>query len=472
MKKIFTLLFACSIATTFAQTIPSNDFETWQPASIGPYEEPSGWNTLNPAMFALGGIPSVTKVTSKFSGTYAANLRNVAINQGGLDTIIGGLLYTDIDITGKPLPGYLKGHIKYSLQPGDVGIISYGYKTKDLNGNITNFIVGIKKFEGSSSSFIPFTIKTNAQYYPFRKSELLTLNITSYNYWSQNPVAFSSQSNLTIDSLGFGGQSNPPTIVTGPTVSNGSFDNWYNIEGAKTPDSWFQGSALQFADTLAITQSKDAHSGNYALQLGIDPASSPAFIYTFIKPTTDQKFINGFSKFSLGKGDTVMAYLTKYTEQAGLDGDLIDSIIFTGNQDQYKAFALKINGKVKAGDTLALQFAAFNPNQFNNFRLEANPAFLVDDISIGAFPLAIPEEMSENTKLTVSPNPSANGIFNVRNLNNPESVKVYDVLGNSVEATISGSPEGTMIDISRNPRNVYFINAEKNNTRSVFRIAY
>lgn len=163
--------------------------------------------------------------------------------------------------------------------------------------------------------------------------------------------------------------------------------------------------------------------------------------------------------------------MTKYTKQVGLDGDNIDRIIFTGTQDQYKAFTLKFNGKVKAGDTLALQFAAYNPIQFNNFRLEAIPKFLVDDISVSAFPLAISEESIENQILTVSPNPSANGIFNI-NLANESALKVYDVLGNLVEAKLSKSHEGISVDISKHPKGVYFINLEKNNTKSVLRIAY
>ncbi|MBC7388438.1 MAG: hypothetical protein H7329_04445, partial [Opitutaceae bacterium] len=453
MKKLFTALLSISALASIGQTIPNNDFENWQPADYGNFEEPTGWKTINSTASLLGGAASVTKTTSKFSGAYAANLGNVAVNYQGIDTIFGGILYTDVDIQGKPLPAYLKGNIKYSLAPGEKAIISFGYKTVDIDGNVTESIIGIKSFTGTSATYVPFTIKTNAQYYPFRKSDVLTLTISSYDFWSNNASPKSAYSNLTIDSLGFGGVSPSPVINAEPLVSNGGFDKWYNVEGTKTPDNWFQANLLQFSDTNAVTQSSDSRNGAYALKLGINPAGSPAFVYTFIKPGVNDKNVIGYAKYLLGPGDTAVAYLSKYSKQAGFEDNPIDSVIFTGNQDQYKGFSLKFNGKVKLGDTLGLQFAAYNPVQFNNFRLEANSFFLVDDITLSAFPLAIDNELDQTIKLSVSPNPSANGVFNI-NSDNVSGLKVYDVFGNQVEANLNQTSDGTIVDISSKPKGV------------------
>lgn len=80
--KHLLLMFASTIlllTNAFAQAqIPNADFENW--INYGQYEEPDGWNTLNPYTY-LGGSVSATKATSPsevYSGNYALKLETKA----------------------------------------------------------------------------------------------------------------------------------------------------------------------------------------------------------------------------------------------------------------------------------------------------------------------------------------------------------------------------------------------------------
>lgn len=466
MKRITTLFLSLSAALAIGQTIPNGDFENWQSTP----EAPTGWETTNSLATFLQGVPPVTKLTDKFSGTYAANLRNFAGKVNGKDTLFGGYMHTEVDITNQPLPAYLKGHIKYSLAAGDKAVVMFGYKVIE-DGRETQYILGMKTFEGTNANYIPFTVPTLGNYYPDKKSNTLTIGISSYNFWNSS-VAVSASSNVTIDSLAFGGSITPPVIVAGNSVANGDFSIWNNGEEIKTPQNWFLASPLQEASSNQISQSTDAHTGPYALQLGIDPSLFPTFLYTFIKPSAGSKFVIGYSKFDLGPKDTVIAAISKYTKNSGLEGELLDSIVFTGSQSSYKAFSLSFDGKISAGDTLALQFFAFNGDFFDNFRLAADPTFLLDDLTLSTVPLALSEEQLAASSWTVSPNPSANGVFTLRSTQPLDQLQVFDILGNKVDANVLVGQGITTLDISQQARGIYYVTQQKENSKYTSRIVY
>jgi hypothetical protein len=473
MKKHLILGFFLSSVLCQAQTIPDSNFETWALPSYGSYEDPTGWMTINATMSYLGALPSVSKSTTAFSGTYAANVQNVLANYSGTDTLFGGYMSADVDITGQALPEYLKGHIKYSLAPGEQALISFAYKVVDTSGYETDYVIGIKRFEGSSASYIPFTIPTYAWYYPKRMSNVLSITISTYNYWGNGAVAVSSTSNLTVDSLAFGGTVTAPVVTAGPTISNGDFENWGSYENVTTPTNWFSIAALQELDTLAIIKSTDAYSGNFALQMAIDPVGFPQLEYTLLKPGLGSKFVQGYSKFDLAPGDTVVGYLSKYTTETGLDGQLIDSIVFTGSQATYQGFSLSFDGKIADGDTLALQFLAFRGGMLSHNRLETNSStFLLDDVHLSAFPLGLDNAGSQPVGYTVSPNPSSTGVFQVKSSQKLDHLQVFDAWGKKVEASISANPTSTLLDISQHARGIYYVTQQDGDTKISFKIIY
>jgi len=465
MNKLFTTLFALSSTISIAQiSIPNNSFEDWD---VSIYQDTNcvGWKSPgSTVMKVLGENSSVKPVYGGYSSNSALLIRNVY--SSSFDTLFGGLVFADISIKGKLLPTYLKGHIKHNLVSGEKAIISYGYKTTDLEGYVTIYALGFKTFTGTNSTYIPFKINTNSDFYPKRLSDTLQILVSSYNYFSKNAVAVSESSNLTIDSLGFFGQVQNPVISAGNTIANGDFSSWYDLENIKAPSNWYVTGLMQDITPGQVSQSNDAQSGATALQLGVDPTGTPVGVYTYFKPTSGTKFVNGYTKFDLGVGDTVLAYISKYSKTEGLDGPILDSMIFTGGQVSYKSFSLKFDGKIQAGDTLALQFFAYNSSQFENLRIEANSKILIDNVTLGATPLAIENEDVLNITLAVSPNPSSSGLFNIHSNQKMENLKVYNSTGIEMKIETIYSEKSALINLSQNQHGIYYLVQEgKNNKR-------
>lgn len=138
MKRTLVTLLCILSLELFAQQLPNNSFETWEPQLNGTYEEPGGnwWATLN---FLRGFGPTapvtVKKTTDAQAGQYAAE---ITTGEFGSFTIPGLLVSgevgelnlqnpTDIIKRGKPftaMPASISGYYKYSPVNGDSAVVN------------------------------------------------------------------------------------------------------------------------------------------------------------------------------------------------------------------------------------------------------------------------------------------------------------------------------------------------------------
>jgi hypothetical protein len=109
MKKII-LSIACSVATalTFAQ-IPNFSFENW--TSMGSYEVPNGWGTLNNTTTGTG-VYTATKATPGNPGSYYMKLTSLAVGS----VVVNGIAVSgELDsITTQPKSGFA-----FNLRPAN-----------------------------------------------------------------------------------------------------------------------------------------------------------------------------------------------------------------------------------------------------------------------------------------------------------------------------------------------------------------
>jgi hypothetical protein len=453
MNKLFTALFALSTTVSMSQVIiPNGDFENWTDST-----KPVSWDTRNGLSVAFNVPYFATKSSDSFHGSAALKVRNVKLRNYSspttfVDSIYGGWAKIDLGMQNKALPAYLKGQIKLNLAPNEKAVIDFGYKVNGTGNNSTN---GYQSFRINTSNF----------FYPAKKSDTLQVFISTYNIYSKNAVAVSDLSSVLVDSLAFVGSLPSPTINLSTSLENPDFNIWDNNSGFKSPRSWFFTSTVIDESSSQVNQSTDSKSGKYALELQIVPQGNPTAAYTLFKAGDQNKFLNGFSKFNLAKDDSVGVFLVKYTSKNGLGDDLLDSIYFTGSQNTYNSFSLQFGNKVNPSDTLAFMIFAYNPIQFENFRLESVGSFLIDNLSLSTIPLAIENEGTNKEALFASPNPSSSGVFNIQSYQNLDNLKLYNSTGLEMKVQVNYAEKSASIDLSSNARGIYYLVQEGQNKR-------
>ena len=147
MKNIFTLIVLFSIVLSGkAQTLPNNDFESWE---MGTYEDPEFWNTAN-YLTSLFGVVSVTKSENAYSGTYCARLETIDIT--GLTQAPGLLTLAEFTVNTSTFEYNFSGG--YFLQE-NVSRLTGMYKyTGALDDSASIIIYNFKHPEGEEMDTI------------------------------------------------------------------------------------------------------------------------------------------------------------------------------------------------------------------------------------------------------------------------------------------------------------------------------
>ena len=131
MKNIFTLILFLSIVVFGkTQTLPNNDFESWE--DMGTFEQAEFWDSPNAT-----GIVCVTKSEDAYSGTYAARLETIEI-LSGLFVVPGLITLADFSINLAELSFNLQGGL--FLQE-NVSKLTGMYKYTGVNGDSASVVI-------------------------------------------------------------------------------------------------------------------------------------------------------------------------------------------------------------------------------------------------------------------------------------------------------------------------------------------
>ena len=220
MKK-FTIILIVLIAmtiTTKAQ-IPNSGFENW--TTIGSYEEPTGWATMNPA--SAGPFYSCTKSTDHYPtsvGNYSIRLENnTSLTQA---TGAYGMAITNaFDWPFKPAfpivghPTSLTGYYKYNSLNNDSMFIRVVLFNNGTMLGYNTFVTGI-----TASTWTPF----NLSFSTYTTADSATLYFSAFWPSSQSSGP-KGNSVLYVDNLNF---DNLITSVSKQTTENKTFGLYPN----------------------------------------------------------------------------------------------------------------------------------------------------------------------------------------------------------------------------------------------------
>lgn len=468
MKKIlftFSYLLFTQI-DLIAQTVPNGGFENWQVEHF--FDEPNFGITSNLQCFYNVQMGNVQKTSDAYAGNFAAKLMTV---EAPNDTIPGIILVgTPVGnsiIGGIPInvrPDSLKVFAKFNVQPGDTASIIVGFRN-------ANFIdpIGFTQlvFTGNQSSYLEY--KSNITWVDsFTVPDTLFAIFTSSIINSNNLIPGSE---LFVDNVGFTGAVGAP---------NTDFETWNSVESLEPVDWWTPNFAL-INQSPCVTQSTDAHTGQYALSIkNVLTANGDTVGFASngylgndlfnggMPITQNPTMVTGYYKYTPVGNDTALVgiFISKFDATFGTSVRLDSSLIKLPAAANYTYFELPLfyNGWPIA-DSLNITFASGNFNGYSSL-LVPGSVLLVDDIEVFYNPVSVQNFTFESNQL-VYPNPAQNVLYiKLNNVYKNQVFKLFDAKGTLVFEGNCYYQDGTQvaIDISQVPQGLYFYQINNGNS--------
>ena len=468
MKRIILSVYAMLLVlASFAQTVPNGGFENWYNNYY--FDEPSFGNTSNLQSYFSILSGNVEKTTDAFAGNYAAKLSTVA---SATDTLPG------IIIVGTPSGSGINGGIPINVRPDSLKC----YAKFNIQPNDTaSIIIGFRKFGFVDPiGFVQLVFTGVQNSYQAYKSEITWVDATTvpdtlFGYITSSVFTQNSSipgSNLFIDNISFTG------AIAAPSAD---FETWTAVESLE-PESWWTPNFILINQTPCVTQSTDAHSGQYALRIENVLSSfgdTVGFVtngYLFnqdfvggMAVVQNPVKVTGYYKYSPVGNDSALVgvFTSKFEPTFGTTVRLDSSLIKLPAASNYTYFEVPLyyNGWPIA-DTLNITFASGN-FQNDSSLLAPGSVLLIDDIEVLYNPVANEDIVSHNQAI-VYPNPVAETLF-IKMLNKAtnQTFKLFDAKGALVFEGNCQYQDGMVaaIDVSEIPQGLYFyqINDGENN---------
>jgi hypothetical protein len=459
MKKIIlNLTFLVAFSSSFAQIVPNGGFENWTLDYY--YDEPNFGITSNLQCFYNLQMGNVQKTNDAFAGNFAARLVTM---QASIDTIPGIILVGTPSgnsiLGGIPInarPDSLKCYAKFNIQPNDTATIVVGFRK---TGFIDPIGVAELTFTGVQNSYLEYKAL-------IFWADSFTVPDTLFAIFASSRIGNSPiipGSELFIDNVGFTGAVGTP---------NSDFENWTTVESLE-PDNWWTPNFALINQTPCVTQSTDAHTGQYALRIeNVLTDFGDTLGFASNGNFTNNNFnggmaiiqnpikVTGYYKYSPIGNDTALVgvYISKFDATFGISVDLDSSLIKLPAAATYTYFEVPLyyNGWPIA-DSLNITFASGN-FQDDISLLVPGSVLLVDDIEVLYNPVSVQDFNFQKTS-TVFPNPAQNVLYikMTENATN-QSFKLFDAKGTLVFEGNCHYQEGRIasMDISEVPQGLYF----------------
>jgi hypothetical protein len=459
MKKIYLLLslaFFTSFSVTAQNPVPNGNFETW---TNGTYDVPQFFPTMsNPStFFKCNTAFNCVKTTDAYHGTYALQLTTLV----GNDTCMGYVVNANPEGNGNPCawpggipcsqaPAGIRGYYKCNVAVGDSAGLIVGFKQ---NGTCLGLYM--YKFGGVQSSYAPFNITFSPPVMGTPDSMIFAaISSDIFNNVQMNG------STIKLDSISLTG------VMSQPAQLNGDFENWQSVNVAK-PTGWYT-----FSDDQGngMAQSADSYTGVYAMETmtflennGIPQANSSGVSTGYWDNACSCR--KGGYPFT-NTIDT-LAFYYKYVPT------ITDSVQVSVILKQMGS-TINMSGK-NFGQAVAYTYAevpvssGMTPDsvvvEFRTSTAMGNPPLSaigsdlkIDDVHFKSQTTGLASH-NASAGISIFPNPSANGAFTVKNVGAFDLVRVYNTLGQEVNAQISKEAGNAIVQINTPGAYYLYINA-------------
>ena len=461
MKKIYMIMAGAllSLGSSAQNSIPNGGFESW---TSGNYDVPTGYINSNPQTFWMCNSFNSLKFADPYHGSFAVQMTTVG---NGSDACMGYIVNSPNPGNGNPCNW--PGGFAYSQVP--TGIKGY-YKNNSVSNDSAGILVGFRngtnclgfymyKFGGVHNTYTPFQFVFN----PPISGTPDTMIFAAISSDVFNNIAVPGNM-LQLDSISLTG-------VSQTAGFNGDFELWQNLPIEK-PNSWyFDGNDAAISSIIKTT---DKQAGTYAVELktygsmnkqGV-PIARGAQISTGYYPNCNGPCpMKGGYPFT-NQIDTLCFYY-KYAP-SGQDTANV-SLNFKKNGNQVFQTGRSCQGAVSTYSYAEVWFNTGTPIdtvivslQSSNWRDSAlsfvGSSFKVDDIHFKSQSMGI-KTFGAAATMNVFPNPSSDGSFVVSNVDQHDLVRVLNVFGQEVPATIVKANGEARVQVSTPGAYFVYINS-------------
>ena len=459
MKKlILTFLTLVTCNFVIAQSVPNGGFENW--AIDHYFDEPNFGFTSNLQSYYLTQAGNVLKSSDAYAGNFAAKLVTVANANDTIPGIIflgtpnGSTITGGIPVNVRP--DSLKCYAKFNIQPNDTAYILIVFKKF---GVVDPIGAAELKFTGNQNAYQEYKSRVNWIDSTSIPDTLVGFMVSSSI--NQNPAIPGSE--LYLDNIGFTG-------VTGAPASN--FETWVARESLE-PEYWWTPNFALINQAPCVTQSTDAHSGQYALRIEnvlSDFGDTLGFVSNGyfgnnnfsggMGVLQNPVMVSGYYKYAPMGNDTALVgvFISKFDVTFGTSINLDSMLVKLPAASSYTYFEVPItyNGWPIA-DTLNITFASGNIQNDTNI-LVPGSILLIDDIDVFYNPVSVQAFAFEKAQ-NVYPNPAQNILYVKLEQSTANQIfKLFDAKGSLVFEGNCSYQDGTIatIDISEVPQGLYF----------------
>ncbi len=435
---IFVFLFGLIQIGNSQPVITNGNFETWDVFGI-----PTPW-------YGSTFSGSFMQTSDAHSGSSALKLQNKA----GSSTFLSA----SFKKTGTNYPAKLKGFVKYTIPAGEKATITVRLGRKDSTSTqVTTYLyeIGWARFTGNSNGYIPFEITLDYKlddvtFFERKDFNIYDVKISGYDERadiSSYSSTITANSSILIDDLAFEGTS--ALSYTDGNITE-SFEDWGNMDGDVYPRTWINGLNVDSNFLKNATKSSDASVGNFALRISQSELNKTFDVSREFVNRDPAKKLSMKLKYNLGPHDTLSALIVQSQFAAydfGFSLSNASKTVYTEVLSDMSMFAK---------DSICYLFIQLKKGAKSN----TIPFALIDDIKMVSI-TGLNDETTISKSLTVSPNPSTTGNFEIKNVSG-DQFEIVDIRGQVMNnVPLQMSEENVLVNLSNYPRGIYFLKDTK-----------
>lgn len=242
------------------------------------------------------------------------------------------------------------------------------------------------------------------------------------------------------------------TITTNAQIPNSGFENWTTVGSYEDPMGWASTNSYSTGSLYAITKSTEHYPaivGSYSVKIQSNTSLLPnisGYGMLMTKPFSGDPIptfpiighptsLTGYYKFAPQNGDMMCIKLNLFNAGVSVSEDYFTT---TASVPNWTSFSILISNYSSADSARILIATSWDLINEKNSVPQGNSVLYIDNLNFDNLITSVSEQTSENTALSLYPNPASDFFtLNIDNRNNDDLIlNLYNGTGTLVKSGI------------------------------------